>query len=134
MRTTQDQEQCLADAQRVLREDYYRDVRSVADDLKRQLEDGDFDDREAFLDGLHETIDGHRRVIITWQAMQGVVFSSQDAYLGIEEYGADAFDLSDGIPWSQLMYPIFERDVIECLVTMGVDVNDPIPSDAKGNA
>ncbi len=127
MTTTQEQQNRIEDAQRVLREDYYRDVQAVAENLKQQIDDGDFDDREAFLDALHETIDGHRRVIITWQAMQGVIFSSQDADLGIEEYGADAFDLSDGIPWSQLMYPIFERDVIETLETMGVDVNDPVP-------
>lgn len=135
MTTTHEQQDVVADAQRVLREAYYRDVRSVADDLKKQIDEGNFDDREAFLEGLHETIDGHRRVIITGQAMQGVVFSSQDADLAINEYGSDAFDFSDGIPWSKLMYVILERDVIECLDTIGVDVNDPIPSDdSEGGA
>ena len=125
----------IEDAQRTLRTDYYEDVRSVADDLRQQIDDGDFEDREQFVDVLHETIDGHRRVIITWQAMLGVVFSSQDSNLAIEEFGADSIDFSECIPWSKLMFPIFERDVIEMLETLGVDVNDPIPStDTEGGA
>ena len=122
----------IEDAQRILRVDYYDDVRSVGDGLKRQVDDGDFEDREQFLDVLHETIDGHRRVIITWQAMLGVVFSSQDSNLAIEEFGADSIDFTDGIPWSQLMYPIFERDVLETFELLGVDVNDPIASTEDG--
>ena len=125
-------ERQIDEAQRVLRAAYYRDVQSVAECLKQDIADGQIRDREQLFDVLHEAIDGHRRVIITWQAMLGVVFSNQDADTAIDEFGADSIDFSSGIPWSQLMYPVFERDVLDALESLGVDVNDPIPQSEGG--
>ena len=116
-------------ADRVIRADYYEDVQSTAQGLKDEIDEGQITDADQFMERLDEAIDGDRRVIMTWQAMQGVIYSSQDADLAIQEFGADGLNWSNGIPWSQLMYPIFRQDVIDALESMGVDVNDPIKSD-----
>jgi len=107
----------------ILKRDYYKDVRSVAQGMIDEVKSGEIEDREAFHDRLHEDIDGTQRVIYTRQAMLGVISSDNDGAMwdeGLDE----GVDFSGGIPWSQIMYAAMMRDVIEDLGVLGFDPDD----------
>jgi hypothetical protein len=116
----------IDDAHSVLRADYWSDVRGVAEDLKKRLDEGDFTDRDDFMEALDETVDGHSRVIYTFEAQQCLLYSENDGAYA-EEMG-EAGMVKDGcINWSVLAYFAFRADIIEHLDAIDVDVNDPIP-------
>jgi len=65
----------------VLNRDYFDDVRGIAEDCKRAVKDGEVSNDEELSDYLHQTVDGHERVIYTYQARIGLVCTdSVDAY------------------------------------------------------
>ena len=114
----------VEDAHERLRADYYADVRGLAEQVGAWWEGEPGADREALIEYIDESVDGHGRVIYTAQAMDCLRYSDNDG-LGIEELGVDGFDWKDGIPWSQLAYFAFRADVIAQLGAEGLDVNDP---------
>lgn len=113
-------EKDVEDALRVLRADYYSDVRGMAKDLADRMKAGDIED---FNDALHEDVDGCQRVIYTQQAQIGLLCSdNEDAYA--QEFGE--VPVTDGaINWAAMMYSALQQDIIEDLDAHGVDVNDP---------
>jgi hypothetical protein len=120
----------LDEAHRIIRSDYYDDVRSVADDLAEQWKSGEIGSRDDFLERLSEAVDGTQRVIYTGQAMDGLRASDNSgAY--IEDFGAEGAIENGDIAWSRLMFAAMERDVTEQLEALGVDVNrePPQPTD-----
>lgn len=101
----------------VLRNDYWDDVRGVASDIEQRLKEREFTDSSEVDDAIHETCDGHSRVIYTKEAMLCLLFSSNtDAYkdLGYEE----AKDLE----WSAMAFWAFKQDVTDAI---GIDYSDP---------
>ena len=119
----------VEDAHARLRQDYYDDVRDVAQDVREWWRDNPDADREALIDYIEESVDGAGRVIYTAQAMDCLRYSDHDD-AGIEELGADGFSWKDGIPWSQLAYFAFRADILAQLDAEGLDVNDPEHADA----
>jgi hypothetical protein len=122
-------EEAVKEAERVMRSDYYQDVRdaaeSIKDELEGQIKDGEEGEslREWLIEHIDETIDGHSRVIYTASAIECLRFSDNDgAY--IDDFGTDGVVSDGGINWSTLAYSAFRQDVIEQLDSMGVDVND----------
>jgi hypothetical protein len=113
----------VEEAKRVLRAEYYGDVRSTAEELIEACKSGEIADREALFDRIHEECDGSAWIIYTANAQQVLMFSDNDD-AGIEELGADSFDWKNGIPWSQLAFYAMERDVFDMLDALGLDVND----------
>ena len=113
-------------------QDYWEDVRnmaqSIADEIESRANDGELGEtlREWLQEHIHESIDGSARIIYTRQAQECLIYSSNDgAYF--EEFG-DEGAVSDGcINWSAIAFSAFERDVIEQLDAIGVDVNEPGP-------
>lgn len=104
-----------------IQRDYHKDVHSWGDDFIAEIKNGEYDDREAFLEAFDERIDSAARVIYTQQAMLAVVASSNDEAAwdeGIE------LDWSEGIPWSQLAFFAFRRDILEYLLDQEIDVDD----------
>ena len=72
---------------------------------------------------LHETIDGHGRVIYTFRAMQCLVFSDNDgAY--VEEFGSDGLTTDGCLNWSMLAFSAFRADVMESMELYEVNVNE----------
>ncbi len=131
-----DDSERLEDALRVVRADYYSDVRDTADNIKAELHSRLADQecgetlREWLLEHIHETIDGSSRVIYTQSAMLGVFASSNDgAYF--DDFGSEGAVEDGAINWSRLCFSAFERDVIEQLESIGVDVNNPVPACAR---
>jgi hypothetical protein len=125
--TSEEARRRIEDAHQVLRADYWQDVREAAEELKDRLQAGEFGDREEFQDALHETVDGHQRVIFTFEAQQCLLYSDNDgAYF--EDFGSEGVVKDGQINWSALAYAAFERDIIEHLDAIDVDVNDPIPA------
>lgn len=132
MQTADEIRQTREDGERILRADYWEDVRDTAESIKAELadriKDGERGEplREWPLDHIHETVDGSRRVFITGLAIECLLFSDNDgAY--IEEFGTDGVVSDGSINWSALAYAAFERDVIAQLEALDVDVNDPDP-------
>jgi hypothetical protein len=113
-------------ALRVLRQDYYDDVRGCASDLYEQAKTARAEDephlREWLLDRVHEACDGHARVIYTGLAIETLLFSDNDSAY-VDEYGTDGVSTDGGINWSALAFAAFERDVMEHLEALGLDVN-----------
>jgi hypothetical protein len=118
----------IEDAHQVLRADYWSDVRGVADDLKARLDAGQFADRDAFIEALDQTADGHERVIYTHQAIEALLYSDNDgAY--VDDFGPEGVVEDGTIMWSRLAFAAFRADVVEHLRdALGVDVNDPLPA------
>jgi hypothetical protein len=106
-----------------MRREYYEDVKGLAESIKEDYDRGEIADRDHLLDRIHETVDGCSRVIYTSSAQEALLVSDNDS-AGIDSLGADGFDWSSGIPWSQLAFFAVEADVVEELGHMGLNVND----------
>jgi hypothetical protein len=97
-------------ARRILRADYWADVRGVVDDLRSAIERGhvaDTDDAETW---LHETVDGHQRVICTGQAIEGLLYTDNESAF-VEEFGEDGLVRDGNVNWSGLMYCALLADI-----------------------
>lgn len=108
-------------AQRILEMDYMNDVRSCAKGVAERLQDDPDEDPN---DAIHESVDGTARVIYTFQAKLGVVFSNNSDHY-FEEFGEEGAVSSDGINWERLCFVAMEQDVREELDARGFDLNDP---------
>jgi hypothetical protein len=114
-------ERDVNDAVGVIRRDYYNEVEQWAEEYKERIENGEFEDREAFIEQMDQEVDGAQRVILTWHARLGLLVSDNED-LGFEE---GVVELSgDDIPYSQLMYFAFRQDIIEQMGRIDVDVDD----------
>ena len=112
-----DIERAVEEATRAITADYEKDVDDVADEMVRRVEDGEIEDRDQFQESLDEYIDGHQRVIYTWQARLGLLATSNgDAY-------EDDFGEAPDTP-EKAMYAAMQRDVWEQLDRMGFDPDD----------
>jgi hypothetical protein len=103
----------LEDARRVLRADYWSDVRNVVDDVRKAIEDREITTQDEVTEAIDTVCDGHQRVIYTGQAIECLLFSdNEDAY---DEQGFGDLDLSDGGHWSRMAYFAFRADVADQL-------------------
>lgn len=108
-------------AQRILEMDYMNDVRGCAKEVAERLKD---DPDQEFSEVLDEVVDGTQRVIYTFQAKLGLIFSNHtDAYF--EDFGNEGACDKDGIKWERLCFVAMTKDVIDELDARGFDVNDP---------
>ena len=94
-------------------QEYRKDVRDAAEgleeDIKIRVKDG-----EDAGDIIHEYIDGHPRVIYTFQAKMCLVYSDNDtAYF--DEFGSEGAIDDSGINWSGLAFFAFQADVLEMM-------------------
>lgn len=104
----------------ILRAAYYRDVRSVAEDIRDAVKDGEITDRDGFETRLHEECDGNQRVIYTSNAQECILLSdNSSAY--VDSFGEEGIVSNGDINWSALAYSAFEADVREQLDAEGVD-------------
>ncbi len=111
----------VQDALAVLKRDYYADVASCAADYAKEIDEGKFSDRDEFIEAIDEYVDGAARVIYTHQAMLGVMSSDNDE--AIFDEGMEV-EFDGSIPWSQIMYFAYRRDILEELDRLGYDVDD----------
>lgn len=106
-----------------IKRDYYQDVNNRADYFIERIKEGEWDDRDDFIESFDQEIDGDSRVIYTYKARLGLLVSdNEDA--GIESLGVDGFDWSNGTPYSALMYFAFQQDINEAMDRKGFDIND----------
>lgn len=114
----------LDEAERLVRSDYYRTVRSYAEAIKADLVAGSLDGDEALDRRVWETADGTNLVIVTNLAQRTLWISDHsDASLedGIMDDAGVGRDQS--VHWSGLAMGAFMRDLWEALETIGVDRN-----------
>lgn len=111
-----------------LRQDYWDDVRSVADDCvteaKERFAEGDSHLREWLVERVDEICDGSRRVFMTGEAILCLLFSDNDSAM-IDEMG-DASGAVDGgsINFAALAFWAFRADVMAQLDALLPDIND----------
>lgn len=111
---TNEQRITVAQAEGILRAEYWDDVRGMAEDARQAVKDGDVNDTEELENWLNESIDGYGRVIYTARAMDGLRWSDNDeAYFDEGLYCEE--DFRDGIPWSKLMFCALMADVRDTL-------------------
>lgn len=65
-------------ARATLRADYWSDVRGIVEDARRAIKDGEISSPAELDDWLHETVDGHQRVIYTHAALETLMFCESD--------------------------------------------------------
>lgn len=106
----------------ILERDYAEDVKGVAETLADEIRSGAMQ-RDEFLDRLHEVIDGHQNVIYT-QAAQIVALVSRNEDAFVDSMGTSDLVREDAINWPGIAFFAMERDVLEALDRMGLDVND----------
>lgn len=98
---------------RVIKADYYQDVRDIGDDLKERIKSGEITDSDELQERLGEDVDGSARVIYTIQNKLGLIASdNEDAY--VEEFGEVPME-GDNINWAAMMAVAMQRDVTEYL-------------------
>jgi hypothetical protein len=110
-------------AMRILRADYYADVRGTTSSILDAIKDKEVTDRDGLLERIDEECDGSARVIYTSQAIETLLISDNDSAY-IDEFGTEGIVEDGSVKWSLLAYCAFHRDVIEQLGAAGVDVND----------
>jgi hypothetical protein len=114
------------EALRVLRSDYYTDIRDLARDYAKRVADGEFTGRRGSEDldeDIHQTVDGYNWVIYTHQA-KIVQIVSDNADAAFEEGVAPEMG-SDSVPFEVLAYHAIRADLREALEQEGVDLDDP---------
>lgn len=112
----------MSTGRELMEHEYYNDINALAASIKEEYDRGEIADRDTLLERIHEDVDSCQRVIYTARAQEALLVSRNDS-AGIDSLGADGFDWSKGIPWSQLAYFAVEADVIEALHDDGLDVN-----------
>jgi hypothetical protein len=113
-------------ARRILRADYWQDVRNVVDDLRSEISNGtitDTDDAEVW---LHETVDGHQRVIYTAQAIEGLLYTDNESAF-VEDFGSEGLTEDDDIAWSRLAYAYFLADIRAQIGDLEQFITDNLP-------
>lgn len=111
------------DALSALRREYFSHVRDSAKELAEACRNGEIEDRESLLERVHEECDGDGWVIYTQKAQIVLLVSDNDS-AGMDSLGADGFDWSGGVPWSQLAYFAMEADLLDAIDHEDIDVND----------
>ena len=106
-----------------IRETYCSEIRSLAEDYQKRIEEGEFDDRDSMLEDIRETLDSHQFVIYTHKAQCVCLVSSNDGR-AIEEFGAEGVVKDGSIAWAFMAYCAMEADLYEALDRLGVDIND----------
>jgi hypothetical protein len=103
-------------ADSVLSTDYWRDVRSAAEDFKRAVKDGEIRNGDDADRWLNETVDGHSRIIYTALAAESLSYTDN----------ADAWeDVGGEMTTEQRAYFAFRRDIEEQLSSDGIAWEDP---------
>ena len=73
--TLDERAEAVKHASHILTLDYLDDVEAIAADLVDHWRQNDYDGCDGWQQWLDETIDGHQRVIYTWQARCGLLVS-----------------------------------------------------------
>lgn len=111
-------------ARSILRADYYRDVRGIADSVADAIKCGEVTDREGLFDRIAEECDSSGRVIYTALAQDAIRYSDNDSAYA-DNFGSEGIVVNGDIQWSRLAFAALERDVVEQLDAEGIDVNNP---------
>jgi hypothetical protein len=83
----------------VLQKDYYDDVNGVVEEIEKAIADGELTSDSDVYDRIHETIDGHSRVIYTHNARLGLAFcGNPEAYM--DETGEEPENDSQQMFWA----------------------------------
>lgn len=107
----------------ILRADYYRDIRDIAEDIRSRIVSGELADWEAVDTDMHETIDGCQRVTYTREAQETVMLSDNSDAVFEAGYEADSI-ISDGsVDYSRMAYFAVHQDVMEQLSAEGIDAD-----------
>ena len=119
-------EEVLSQANSMIRQAYYSDVRDYAREIVQSVKDGEISDRDELYTRVSETVDGTQWVIYTHKAMAVLMASDNDgAYL--DEYGAEGLIDGGALNWSRMAFAAMERDMFEQLDAEGLDVNGETP-------
>jgi hypothetical protein len=136
--TREEAESIVKDAESVLRAEYYTDIRELAteikDELKEKLVAGESGEplREWLIERVDEAVDGHHRVVYTWQSQKVLLFSdNSSAYSDI--FGDEGIVENGDICWSRLAWAAMRADLNEQLEAEGIDLNDPDSDDTRDN-
>lgn len=119
-----DNEKTVEEAKRIIRADYYSNVRSLAKVAVLAIKAGEIGDRYDLDTWLHETCDGSYWVIYTRANLD--VMTASDNWLACEEEGLGS--VSDGDLSRTLAvysYYALRADVVQALEAEGVDLNEP---------
>ena len=103
----------IDDALRVLRADYWDEVRGIADDVERAVKNGEIASQDDLYEYVSQSVDGQQRVIYTQQARLGLCFTDHvDSYE--EETGEKPPTVEAQMFWAmvsdvQSMLPAFDE-------------------------
>ena len=113
----------IRNAENVLRDEYWDDIRSIITDVMDEIKTGNITDREAAIDYIHECIDGHQRCIYMGKAIDTLRWCSNEN--AAAEQGMQLTESGGQISWGVLAYFAIQEDVMEEIRRMGTDLDDP---------
>lgn len=125
---TDKQQITVDEADRVLRADYWDDVRSVVDNAADEIENGNITTDDELSDWLHETIDGHSNIIYTRSNFHVLLYSdNSDAYA--DEFGEEGMIRDGNVNWPALAYAAMLADVRDTIGDFDEFIDQHKPSD-----
>lgn len=128
--TREEAESLVKDAESVLRAEYYTDVRELASEIKEELKErlvaGEAGEplREWLIERIDEAVDGHHRIIYTWQSQKLLLFSD-NASAYADDFGDEGIVENGDICWNRLAWAAMRADLRDQLDAEGIDVNEP---------
>lgn len=126
-----DADKLVNDGLSLLRDVYWKHVRSLAEDIKSAADDKEFTDRDGLNERIDETADGDQWVIYTQKAQLVMLLSENDSAYAEVHGDAEGMVVDGSIAWSVLAYFALRADLVAHLDAVGIDVNDWDPSDEE---
>lgn len=97
--------------------EYHATVAGIVEDLKRATADGEITDRDAAMEWIEQTIDGHHDVIYTACA-QEILRQSRNDGAYFDDFGSEGAITDGGIEYSKLAYCALRADVLEAIADL----------------
>lgn len=100
-------------ARGILRRAYWDDVREIIRDAKDEITSGNLArDEDTIREYLHETVDGHQRVIYAHLNFETLLCcSNEDAYT--QDFGGEGVVTGGAVNWSVLAHAALYNDVMQ---------------------
>lgn len=107
------------EAVRVLRAEYYQDVRDMVGNAMEEIRAGNITDREGFDEHINQSVDDSYWVIYT-HANKQVIFVSDNDDAYVDEFGEAPVEGGD-INWAAMAFAAMQRDVYDAVDDDEVD-------------
>jgi hypothetical protein len=129
MAISDEQQITVEQADRVLRQDYWDAVRSIATEAEENVKSGEIEDEDGLTEWLEQSVDGSSWVIYTRKNFQVLLYSDNESAF-VDDFGADGLVKDGDVNWAGLAYMAMLADV-RSILTDWDDMEKPVDPDEE---